>query len=159
MPRVCTLCRHADRDGIDSALLRGEAYRNIAERYGTSPASLLRHKAHLSERMVKAEEAREVTRADSLLDQVKALHSKALSILAKAEEGGDLRTALAAIRETRGNLELLARLLGELQEKPVALIVLPEWITMRTALLSALDPFPDARAAAARALGGGHAGA
>ena len=36
------------------------------------------------------------------------------AILARAERSGDLRTAFSAIREARGNLELLAELLGRL---------------------------------------------
>jgi hypothetical protein len=43
------------------------------------------------------------------------LQNRALSILDRADESGDLRTALSAIREARSNLELLAKLLGELQ--------------------------------------------
>ena len=54
-----------------------------------------------------------------MLRQVRALQSKTLSILLQAEGAGDLRTALAAIREARGNVELLAKLSGELDERPV----------------------------------------
>ena len=36
----------------------------------------------------------------------------ALSILVQAEAAGDLRTALGAVREARGNQELLAKMLG-----------------------------------------------
>ena len=49
---------------------------------------------------------------DSLLDQVRSLQGEALSILVQAETAGDLRPALAAIREAWGNLELLAKMLG-----------------------------------------------
>ena len=47
--------------------------------------------------------------ADDLLGQVRALRSKAMSILLAAERQGDLRTALAGIREARACLELLHR--------------------------------------------------
>ena len=68
-------------------------------------------------KLVKAQEAEEVTQADDLLDQVRDLRAGALAILGKAEEAGEL-SALAAIREARGDLELLAKLLGELDERP-----------------------------------------
>ena len=66
---------------------------------------------------MKAKDALEVAHGDSLLDQVQGLQEKAPSILVKAEAKGDLRAALGAIREARGNLELLAKLLGMMTEK------------------------------------------
>ena len=47
-----------------------------------------------------------------MLDQVRSLQGKALAILVQAEAAGDLRTALGAVREARGNLELFAKILG-----------------------------------------------
>jgi len=56
--------------------------RNIAKQYFVSAASLHRHKKdHLPAKLVKAQEAREIAKADSLLDQVIELRDKALSIL------------------------------------------------------------------------------
>ena len=91
--------------------------------------------------------------ADDLLAQVRSLQGRALAILDRAEKAGDLRTALGAIREARGNLELLAKLLGELNDAPqVNILVNPEWVSVRGVLLGALGPYPDARAAVAGAL-------
>ncbi len=61
-----------------------------------------------------AYQAEQVSKADDLLSQVRALHTKALSILATAETAGELRTALSGVREARGCLELEAKLRGEL---------------------------------------------
>jgi hypothetical protein len=102
-----------------------------------------------------AQAAEEIAQADSLLDQVRELQDKALGILDKAEKAGELRTALSAIREARGNLELLAKLLGELDERPVVnLTVSPEWLELRAVIVGALDLHPDARGAVLRALEG-----
>jgi hypothetical protein len=111
--------------------------------------SIRRHKAdHLPAALTKAQDAAEVAQADDLLAQVRDLQAKALSILATAEAQGDLRTALAAIREARGNLELLAKLLGELDERPQVNIVLaPEWLAIRAAIMAALAVYPEARQA------------
>jgi hypothetical protein len=47
-------------------------------------------------------------------------------------------------------IELLARLIGELDERPqMNILVSPEWITVRTAVLETLAPHPEARAAVA----------
>jgi hypothetical protein len=108
---------------------------------------------HLPATLTKAKEAREASRADDLLASVRGLQGRALSILGKAEEAGELRTALSAIREARGNLELLAKLLGELDERPVLnLNVSPEWLELRTIIVGALDAHPDARGAVLKAI-------
>ncbi len=99
--------------------------------------------------MAQAKQAADVAHGDDLLDQVRKLQAVTMNILAMAYNGADLRTALQAIAQARGNLELLGRLLGELQAAPVNILVMPEWVTMRTVLLSALAPYPDARAAVA----------
>lgn len=50
----------------------------------------------------------------------------------------------------QGQLELVAKLLGDLDERsPVAVLLAPEWLEIRSALLEALAPFPEARAAVA----------
>jgi hypothetical protein len=154
MPRKCTVCEHEKVEEINRLLLKGVSLRNIAKQYSVSAASLHRHKdGHLPAKLVKAQEAREIAKADSLLDQVTELRDKALSILDKAEQAGDLRTALQGVREAKGCLELLARLQGELQERTtVNVLVNPQWITLRTVILKALDGYPDARHTVARAL-------
>ena len=54
---------------------------------------------------------------------------QALDILDRAEKARDLRTALAAISQARGNLELLGKLAGELDERPIVnLNISPEWL-------------------------------
>lgn len=119
MPRTCTVCSHPAREAIDEALVEGVAFPALAAKYGVSKDALSRHKAkHLPAKLVMARAAEDVAQADSLLDQVRDLQARAHRILDKAEGAGDLRTALGAIREVRGNLELLARLLGELNEQP-----------------------------------------
>jgi hypothetical protein len=103
--------------------------------------------------LVKAQDAAEVAHADNLLEQVKSLQARALTILDKAEASGDLRTALSAIREARGNLELLAKLLGELQQEgTVNVIMSPEWLSIRSTIVTVLEPYPQARTAVLEAL-------
>jgi len=45
------------------------------------------------------------------------LHKTTTELLSAAKDEGDIRTALAGVREARGNLELLARMTGKLQPK------------------------------------------
>lgn len=154
MARTCTVCHHSERAAIDAALVANTPYRTIADRFSVSKTALIRHRAeHIPAAVAQAQGARQEAQADNLLAQVRGLQAKAVGILFRAEEKGDLRTALAAIREARGNLELLAKLLGELDERPqVNFILAPQWIVLRTAVLRALTPYPDAMAAVTRAL-------
>ena len=154
MPRVCTVCQHPERTAIDQALVAGESNRRIASRCDVSEIAVRRHKAeHLPRQVAQAHAAAEVAHADDLLAQVKALRTKALSILLQAEQSGDYRTALLGVREARACLELLLEVEGELDRRPtVNVLVSPEWLALRTALLTALGPYPDARAAVAARL-------
>src|SRR5215218_8561839 len=108
MPRKCTVCDHSQRHGIDEALIAGAPYRSVARRFGLSESAVYRHKSeHLPAHLLKAREVEEVAQAEDLLEQVRHLQTHALDILKRAETAGDLRTALAAISQARGNLELL----------------------------------------------------
>ncbi len=132
---------------VSSAEVAGR-YRTLGER------AVRRHKAnHLPARLVLAEKAAEVVEAGTLLEQVGDLQRRALTILGQAERAGELKTALGAIREARSNLELLAKLLGELDERPqINLNISPEWLELRTILITALEAHPEALGAVVGAL-------
>ena len=163
MPRKCTVCHHPDRDKIDAALVERQPFRRIAAQYKVSASALIRHSDdHIPAALVKAQDAVEVANADTILDQVQTLRNRALTILDTAEGDGDLRTALGAIREVRGCLELLGKLAGELQDAPtINLFISAEWLSVQTIILSALEPHAQAKLAVAMALenvGGSHVG-
>lgn len=153
MPRKCTICEHPKVEEINKALLETQNIAKVAKQYGVNYHALYRHKDHIPAILTQAQEAQEVAKADSLLAQVTELRDKALSILDTAEQAGDLRTALQGIKEARGCLELLARLQGELQEQTtVNILINPQWLSLRTVILQALEPYPEARQAVAQAL-------
>jgi transposase-like protein len=150
MPRTCTICAHEKRQEIDRAIVAGGSIRAIAGRFGTSRMALQRHKeSHLPATLAEAHEAEEVARADTLLDQVNDLQAKTLAILQKAERAGDLRTAATAIGQARQNLELLGKLAGELRPDTQVnvLVTSPAWVEVRSKLLRALEPYPEAKQA------------
>jgi hypothetical protein len=154
MPRSCRVCTHPNREAIDEALVGGIAFPALVAEHRVSKDSLSRHKAnHLPAKLVMAQAAEEVAQADDLLGQLKDLQARTLAILEAAESTNQHRTALSAIREARGNLELLAKLLGELDERPVVnLLVSPEWLELRAVIVVALEPYSEARGAVLRAL-------
>jgi hypothetical protein len=154
MPRRCTVCDHPGSHSIDGALVTGAPYRSVAKQFALSESAVYRHKTeHLPTHLLKARQVEEVAQADDLLEQVRNLQTHALDILERAEETGDLRTALAAISQARGNLELLGKLAGELDERPVVnLNVSAEWLELRSVIVGALEPHPAAHRAVLRAL-------
>lgn len=215
MPRVCSVCAHAKRNEIDAALVKGEAYRNIAERFRVSLGALHRHGAeHLPAHLAKAEQAREVAAATDIMGELQRCFERVnllfdacdrwlrdaddatrydigprsedvtvtysetseggktvrrkekLSVLLERVSGSgrtvewgetkhaDPRTlVLKTAERLQGQTELLAKLMGELDERPQINVALSaEWMSVRTVLLEALNPYPDARAAVAQRL-------
>jgi hypothetical protein len=102
-PRACTVCTHPEQEAIDEALVGGESTGKLAGRYRTiHERALRRHRDnHLPTKLVLAHEAGEVATADNLLQKVQDLQVRTLAILDRAEDIGELRTALGAIREAR----------------------------------------------------------
>jgi hypothetical protein len=153
MPRKCTVCGHAEHEAIGAALVSGESLREISNRFDVSVQALQRHKAHIPTAIATAQEAVEVAEADRLLSTVRDLLQSAIGTITQAEHAGELRTKLAAIREARETAKLLLEVYGELQTAPTFNIIMaPEWVEVRTVVLQALSPFPDARLAVAGAL-------
>ncbi len=157
MPRTCSICTHDEAHAINVALVQRDPYRSIAKHYGLSQASLSRHaQDHIPKLLARAKDAVEVADADSLLDCVEGLYKRTEAILEAAETAREWGTALQAIRECRGNLELLGRVTKELQDAPtVNLYLSPQWVELRTVLINALEVHPDARGSVLRALEAG----
>ena len=174
MPRRCTICDHTDRQTIDELLIAGESFRYVSKQFGTSTTALFRHKQdHIPARLAQAHRAQEfvqatalarqvqqqnqdaVDQADSLLERLLVLHQETLAILDEARTGNakDNALALRAIARAEKQLELQARLLGELQDgASVNIAVSPQWHVLRATVLQALIPYPEARVAVAEAL-------
>jgi len=145
MPRKCLVCSHINRNKIDELLLDGKPYRSITKQFNINESSVYRHGKHIERNLIKAKEVEQMADADSLMKQIKQLHQKALELLSKAESENDYRTALTAIREARGCLEVLAKLSGELNDNPTINILLnPQYIEFRALVINVLDEYPEA---------------
>jgi hypothetical protein len=97
--------------------------------------------------------AAEATHGATLRDDAAGLRDRAMGLLKKAEDAGDLRTALMGVREASRCLELMAKLAGEMPDGPtVNVLVAPQFIAVQGVILAALADFPAARAAVVQAL-------
>ncbi len=156
MSRACTVCTHSDRRTIDAALARGDVMRQLAALNRVSEDALARHKTdHLPVALVKAQEQEDVRNAIDVVQQLKAINGATLAILHEARQQRDPDTALKAIDRIQRQIELQAKLLGDLDERPVVnVLISPEWLELRTVIVGALEPHPEARDAVVRALEG-----
>ncbi|HEV2460371.1 MAG TPA: hypothetical protein VGS80_18605 [Ktedonobacterales bacterium] len=147
MPRVCTICSHPQRPAIDAALVASTPYRAIARRFRVSKDAVARHGAeHIPAAISHAQEAREEAQALDVVKQLKAINGVALEILNTARRQSDPDIALKAIDRIHRQIELQAKLLGDLDELPIVNVLLsPEWVTVRSALMAALALHAQAR--------------
>lgn len=138
--RPCSVCAHRSRKEIDKRLQGGESPETISKGFELSQQSVYRHKInHLP--MVMASGIERVSiisippgerqmalHGSEIVDMARSGKATAERLMAEAEEalelakkGGDLpsmldavRTAIVALKEGRGHLELEAKLRGEL---------------------------------------------
>lgn len=163
MPRTCTTCRHPQRPAIDRALVAGDSVRDIAGRFGLAKSAVDRHKQeHIAREITRVKQAKDAANALDIVGQLSFINAVALNLLADAgvRSHGDTRpkdpaVALRAAAEVRKQLELQARLLGDLSDAPqvhLTVAISAQWVQVRAILMAALAPFPEARAAVASQL-------
>ncbi len=157
MPRTCSICTHDQRQAIDRALLAGDPYRNIAVRFGTSVASLQRHKTdHLSARIAKVAERQEeadVRTAIDVVTQLRGINGAAIGVLKQARDAGDGALTLQATDRILKQIELQAKLIDLISDgTTVNVVVSPEWVQLRTLIVGALRAHPEALRDVATAL-------
>ena len=115
--RTCTICGHADRNDIDQALLDGRSLRNIAKQYKTSTTSLFRHKKdHIPVALAQTVQATTELQAETLFDRLRSINTETRAILQEAREAKSSSVALAAINRIERQIELEAKILGQLDD-------------------------------------------
>lgn len=163
--KKCAVCCHAQRPAVDLAIASGLSKRAIGEKYGLHPDAVWRHgQNHLSPE-VKAALALKLVRKEGdvravLLEEgagaveaLRAIRAPLFGRFLTAVDVGDDRAAAALAGRLHEGLSLSARLTGELM--PAAgttiqnIVISQDYIRLRTDLLNALRPFPEAARAVA----------
>lgn len=155
----CSVCGHAARVEIDKHLVDGvRTTSDLARSFSLSRQALLRHKENHVTKAIRA--AAERDRQDTgerheagLLDQARDLHRKALGLMAKAYQTGDIRTAIAGLNAATKLLELQGRFLGQIGGDTTVNIAMNDFRTLQVGIVAALEPYPDAKRAVLLALG------
>lgn len=159
----CTVCAHPERAAIDLALVGGSSERTIAGRYDLTRSSVQRHRsAHIKRavaRASRAASAREVQIGASILDRAEHVYADMRSRLEAIATGEDPKGAASVARSILTSLSLQAELRGELQRGGTVNVLVDqrgrpreEWARMLSTITAALQPYPEAAAAVARAL-------
>nr|WP_194300084.1 hypothetical protein [Acetobacter musti] len=158
--RPCSICTHPLAREIDRALINPDtSCASVAEAFpGVTARALQRHYAdHLLPRLEKATGllADDIEPTLGIVARLEDLRGRAMALLDRAEKAGKLKDAIAAIREARGVLDSQARVTGEGSRAGVQINIVnaPGWTVVQGSILTALAPYPEARAAVVTALG------
>lgn len=150
---TCTICRHPERAAIEAAITNGLSLRHIASQFMVGYKAVERHKEHVAQEVKASKVAQSETRAFDVVKQLREINDVARAIMQASLEAKKNGTALFAIDRIQKQLELQAKLLGDLNEAPqVNVYITPEWREIRATIVHALVPFPEARIACANAL-------
>lgn len=154
MARKCAVCGHAARETINRELASGGDIKTLSAFHGVSTDSLHRHKRN---HLLPAQRGRlasdpELSDVD-VLAEMRTLYRKMKDHLDRAELANDWPSLVAFHREARADLELFSRLTERLGPETQVNVNVAIDQRAQQVILSALEPFPDARVAVAVALG------
>lgn len=114
MAGSCTLCHRKDRSAVDAAIIAGvSSLRSIAERYGVSAQSVLRHREHIKDLVAKRAE----TEVEALWRRLLELEAQYEEVRELAQEAGQLSAAISAMRGKQSLLECRLKALGAFEPK------------------------------------------
>jgi hypothetical protein len=119
-----------------------------AQLMNSNKATVSRHMRNCVASRVRESMKPEPTTVEGLnvVNALTTSHAKTLDILTDSLNEGDRRTALLAIRTENKQLELMAKLTGQLNEAPQLNILMnPEFMKLKSVILTTLAPYPDAR--------------
>jgi hypothetical protein len=140
----------------------------LARRFGLNKHAILRHaKNHLSPAqraaLLTAQrptaidlDALRASEGEGLLHQLVAQRARLQTHAELAGQLGDVRAAISAEGAITGNLALVGKLLGQLSVthhvKHTSILISPDYLRLRAALVQVLRQYPDAAKAVAAAL-------
>lgn len=150
------MCKHPDREELERKIAAKELSMTAAAKLANSnKATVSRHMRNCVASRVRESMKPEPIKVEGLnvVNALTTSHEKTLEILADALREGDRRTALLALQTEIKQLELTAKLTGQLNEAPqLNLLMSPAYVQLKQTLMEKLLPFPEARLALSEAL-------
>lgn len=145
----CGVCRHPDHQEYERQILTSEiTQKHAAELMGVHKSSLSRHMSNCVAKRFTQLVKPEPTQVDDLnvINALTSSHRTTLEILRDSLEEGDRKTALIALQTEIKQLDLLAKVTGQLDETPsVNILLSPEYLILKQVVVTALSDYPDAR--------------
>ena len=155
MARTCTICSHPERLEIDRRARIEKDIAKIAKEFSLSYPALYRHLAanHHIRDVTAIPTSAEIATSEDIYKEIEKWHDEAKDLQKTAKNNGDIKTALLGLDKALRCLELMAKIHGQIPTGPqITIINNPEWIELRTVIIGALEPYPDAREAVVRAI-------
>jgi hypothetical protein len=167
-PGNCTVCSHKSRHQLEIGLAHGIAHNALARRFNVSADAVGRHATnHVSPAMRAAIltaqkpaaidlEALQASEQEGLLSQLVHQRARLQQHVSMAVDYGDVKAAVSAEGAITANLALVGKLLGMIVQRhdvrSTSLLVSPDYLKLRSALVDALRPYPEAGRAVGAAL-------
>jgi hypothetical protein len=164
----CSICKHKSRHQIEIGLANGISHSALARRFNVSADAVGRHAAnHLTPAMRAAIltaqapssidlDALQTSESEGLLSQLVHQRARLQQHVATAIDFGDIKAAISAEGAITANLALVGKLLGMIVQRhdvrSTSLLVSPDYLRLRSTLIDALRPFPEAAKAVGAAL-------
>ena len=161
MGRKSKIEAHPQSEEIIKRLASGEEYSDIVrdipgltwddlDYYQKKKLPVILSKSNDLKALADEIESADVHKGDTYLQLVIGLQKKALDALEQQNAKEDPKSWVMVSREARGYVELMGKALDRIREAPPAQITIinnPEWVELRTLIITALEPYPDARQA------------
>ena len=149
----CIICHRPDREAFEHAIAQGKSLREVGRTFDIHHTAVFRHKRdHTPHEIAALNGAHKVQDRGTALARLEALYTTAEKLLTKAlKNDTSVNGQVQVVKEVRACLELIAKMTGELNERPhtVNLMLAPEWLQVRAALFQALEQHPQALEAVA----------
>jgi hypothetical protein len=160
--RPCSICMSAARPRVELGLARGVSAAALGRRFKLSPDSIKRHQRHIPPALMRELQARSllpareleslrIEESTSLLEHLVHQRARLYRLVDSCEELGDVRSAFVGHARITANLEQTGKLLDLFAAAATTihqnLVISPDYLQLRQALLTALKPYPEARAA------------
>ncbi|SIO49379.1 hypothetical protein SAMN05443247_06433 [Bradyrhizobium erythrophlei] len=162
-----TITEHVDRARIERDLALGRPLARIAKKYGVSTTAAFRHKRKLPPQLKAALaghalrpaedlEKLRIDESEGLLSNLAAQRARLLLAQDAALEIEQFGLVAQLASGIHRNLELVGKYLGEFAshstQTTISILITPEYLDLRAALLRALQPYGEARRAVAATL-------
>ena len=166
MGRKSKIDAHPQSEEIIRRLASGEEYSDIVrdipgltwddlDYYQKKKLPVILSKSNDLKALADEIERADIHKGDTYLQLVIGLQKKALDALEQQNAREDPKSWAMVSREARGYVELMGKALDRIREAPPAQITIinnPEWVELRTLIIGALEPYPEAREAVVHAI-------